>query len=78
MPSRDVDADSSWLEGLSTHPIFIPTQSGTQQPSIVAQHRMCVRDSDIIVAVGNEIRMMPLSKSSLRKDARPLHYKVVS
>ncbi|KZT43023.1 hypothetical protein SISSUDRAFT_1105020 [Sistotremastrum suecicum HHB10207 ss-3] len=81
-------ASSSWLLSLESHPIFSDpprdtgsnTQASTSEngaskfpSSALAQRRLCIRDKDLIVAVGSEIRMTPINLIKGLVPSRPIY-----
>lgn len=77
-PHEPSTSDAPWPESLGSHPIFdVPLELKANNSEGAPRGRalICIRDVDLIVAVGNQIRITNLSDT---KAGKPRTYKVGS
>ncbi len=80
-------SSEDWLEDIQFHPIFSPppseqptasTSTDVQTSSSLRRNLLAVRQTDLIVAVGKEIRILNLQEVAEKKqqDSSDVAYKV--
>ena len=77
-PHEPSTSDAPWPESLGSHPIFdVPPELKAICSEDPPRGRalICIRDVDLIVALGNQIRIANLSDT---KAGKPRTYKVCS